>query len=90
MTKVRTRRLWLHIKYDAPGASRKKVLDTLLRSTQNGTYTYPRKWRVALGWSNSANGALRWGEFTREMKASAQSSDGFDKAVIQYLRNQEP
>lgn len=89
MTKVRVRRLWLAIKYDAPGASRKKVIDTLLRSTKNGTYEYPRRWRVALGWSNNENGDLKWGEFTSEMKASAESSEGFDKTVIMFLEGKK-
>lgn len=83
-----SRRLWLKVKFDAPGASDELVLQTLLQSIKNGTYEYPRGWRVALGWSNKENGALKWGEWTKEMAASAQSSEGFQYAVQYYLENQ--
>jgi len=85
--KNRTRQLWLQIKFDAPGASRREVLKTLLSSVHRGDYIYPKRWRVALGWSNKENGELRWGEFTTEMKNSRNSSPGFDMTVIQYLEN---
>jgi hypothetical protein len=83
--KNRVRRLWLKVKFDAPGATRKTVIDKLLKSIRNGDYEYPQHWRVALGWSNKENGALKWGEWTKEMTASAQSSEGFDFAVEKYL-----
>lgn len=86
--KSNSRRLWLKVKFDAPGASDELVLRTLLQSIKNGTYDYPRGWRVALGWSNKENGALKWGEWTKEMTASAQSSEGFAFAVQSYLEGQ--
>jgi hypothetical protein len=84
----KTRRLWLKIKYDAPGASPKQVVRELIKSIDNGDYEYPARWRVALLWSNKENGALRSGEWTKEMTASAQSSEGFEYAVRAYLENQ--
>ena len=87
MGRNRTRQLWLQIKFDAPGVSRREVIKTLLQSVHRGDYNYPQKWRVALGWSNRENDMLRWGEFTQEMKASRESSPGFDMTVIQYLEN---
>lgn len=87
MTKVRTRRLWLQIKF-SKGLDRKTVIRALITSIQRGDYIYPETWRVALGWSNKVNGDLKWGEFTAEMNASAQSSTGFDRAVLAYLDSQ--
>jgi len=83
----KTRRLWLKVKFDAP-VGIVQVLETLIKSIDRGDYIYPSNWRVALGWSNKENGALRWGEWTKEMTASAQSSEGFEFAVRDYLENQ--
>lgn len=86
--KNNSRRLWLQIKVKAPGTSRRNAVVTLIRSIHKGDYRYPSNWRVALGWSNKENGALKWGEFTSEMRKSASSSSGFDIAVEAYLENQ--
>lgn len=83
----RFRRLWLEIKYHAPGATRTEVVQTLIRSIRNGTYDYPRNWLVGIYWSNQEFGDFRSGEFQREMKASARSSSGWDEAVLDYLRH---
>jgi hypothetical protein len=83
----KTRRLWLKVKFDAPGVSDRKVIETLLASIDRGDYEYPRGWRVALLWSNKENGTMRVGEWTKEMRASAQSSEGFQFAVRDYLEN---
>lgn len=84
----KTRRLWLKVKYDAGSASKELVLRTLLHSIDKGDYIYPQAWRVALGWSNKENGQLKWGEWTKEMTASAESSEGFEYAVQSYLESQ--
>lgn len=84
----KTRPLWLKIKFDAPHTTGKTVIKKLLESIERGDYRYPREWRVAIGWSNKENGALKWGEFRNEMLASRQSSPGFDIAVSAYLENQ--
>lgn len=86
--KNNSRRLWLKVKFDAGTTPPKQVLHALLKSIDRGDYEYPKKWRVALGWSNKENGALKWGEWTKEMTASAQSSEGFQFAVRDYLENQ--
>lgn len=83
----RFRRLWLEVKFHAPGASRKEVVETLIRSVRNGTYDYPRNWLVGIYWSNQETGNFRSGEFQREMRNSRQSSSGWDEAVLSYLRN---
>ena len=89
MPRRKSRRLWLQVKFNNVGsASRYDVLTTLLRSIEAGDYVYSRGWRVALGWSNKENGELKWGEWTKEMRRSAQSSEGFDFAVADYLESQ--
>lgn len=84
------RKLWLQVFFDAPGATREQVIETLIRSIEKGDYVYPENWRVAIFWRNKEEAKMRRGEFTREMNQSAQSSDGFDLAVIRYLRNVKP
>lgn len=85
--KEKTRRLWLEIKVYAPGASKAEVRRTLIESIRNGSYSYPKTWKVGLLWRNSLRAPMRSGEFTREMKNSADSSSGFDQAVLDYLRS---
>jgi hypothetical protein len=84
----RIRRLWLQIKFSAPNTYRDDVKNTLIRSIVKGDYQYPKRWRVAIGWSNKSEGEMKWGEFTQEMKNSRESSPGFDAAVLSYLENQ--
>lgn len=81
----KTRRLWLHVKAFAPGVPKSQVINTLIESIEHGNYKYPRTWKVGIGWRNSQYGPMRWGEFTKEMKKSRQSSPGFDEAVLDYL-----
>lgn len=88
MAKVRTRKLWLKVFFDVPeNVPRKKIIDTLIRSIHRGDYRYPRSWTVVVEWRNSATAEMRKGEWTSEMTASAQSSNGFDKAMIHYLED---
>jgi hypothetical protein len=82
----KSRRLWLQIKYDAPGVSPQKVARTLIKSIERGDYEYPADWHVVISWRNKLFADMKTpGEFTAEMKASAKSSSGWDSAVIRYL-----
>jgi hypothetical protein len=81
----RFRRLWLQIKIHAPGVARDEAIRTLIRSVKNGTYDYPKNWLVGIYWSNTERGDFRSGEFQREMRASRESSSGWDDAVLTYL-----
>jgi hypothetical protein len=86
MTKVRTRKLWLNIRFDIPKTvPRERIVRTLVRSIERGDYKIPREWRVVIEWRNKEEVEMRRGEWTSEMKRSAQSSPGFDTAVTQYL-----
>jgi hypothetical protein len=89
VAKNKPRYLRLGLKTSVPaGVSDRKIIKTLLDSIRRGDYTYPEGWRVAIGWSNHKDKELRWGEWTKEMKQSAQSSPGFDISVAAYLENQ--
>jgi len=81
----KSRRLWLEIKYHAPGATKSEVVQTLISSIKRGDYSYPRNWLVGIYWSNSETADFRSGEFGKEMRASRQSSPGWDYAVLNYL-----
>lgn len=77
----------MQIKYKVPkGVSPERVGRTLLESIENGDYEYPKRWHVVILWKNSLFGKVKSGEFTEEMEESAQSSRGWDSAVISYLK----
>jgi hypothetical protein len=80
-----SRRLWLQIKAYAPNTSPAEVKRVLIQSIKDGTYSYPKNWKVGIWWRNSFFAPMRKGEFTREMRNSAESSVGWDIAVIDYL-----
>lgn len=80
------RRLWLHLKAKAKDVTRKHLLTTLIESIERGDYHYPSDWYVQIQWRNRENARDRIGEFESEMSLSKRSSDGFDKAVLLYLR----
>lgn len=89
MAKVRVRRLWLNVIVDpesvSPKYSKRDVLKILRRSITRGDYELPRGWRVVLEWRNKADQKMRAGEWTTELERSAESSDGFDQTVLDYL-----
>lgn len=83
----KTRQLWLQVKAYAPGVSGAEVKRVLIASIRNGSYSYPKEWKVGLFWRNKFNAPMRSGEFKREMQKSAEASQGFDSAVLNYLRS---
>lgn len=87
--RFRKRRLWLRIIFRVPsGVSMHKVARTLIDAIEEGDYKYPKSWKVYISWKNSAYKEMKTpGEFTKEMKASAKSSRGWDEAVLAYLRS---
>lgn len=84
--KEKTRKLWLEIKAYAPGVPKDEIKRTLIASIRNGSYEYPDGWKVGIFWRNKASAPMRSGEFTEEMSNSAESSSGFDQAVLSYLQ----
>jgi hypothetical protein len=68
--------------------TQEKIVRTLIRSIHRGDYKLPRGWRVVLEWRNKADAGMKRGEWQSELEASAESSDGFDKAVLSYLEGQ--
>jgi hypothetical protein len=86
MTKVRVRRLWLNVRYKVPSdVSEERIIRTMIRSIKRKDYRLPKGWRAVIEWRNSKNAPMRRGEWQAELKASAESSSGFEFAVIEYL-----
>lgn len=88
--KVRTRRLWLSVRFSVPdkSISRQRIIDTLISSVRRGDYEIPSSWRVAILWRNRPDVKPNIGEWTEELNNSAHGpsgSSGFDKAVLAYL-----
>jgi hypothetical protein len=83
------RKLWIQIHMKVPTyASHARVLRTLRRSIERGDYKIPSTWRVYISWKNKEDAEWKRGPWTREMRQSANSSDGWDYAVLKYLRSQ--
>jgi len=84
--KERTRRLWLNVKQKGVKVTRRKFILRLIQSIEDGTYRLPKNWHVTLFWRNKEEAPMRSGSWQEEMEASAESSPGWDIAVLTYLR----
>jgi hypothetical protein len=89
MAQVRVRRLWLNVRFDVPkDIPRHRIIRTMIRSIRRGDYRLPSGWRVVIEWRNKKTESMRRGEWRTELERSAESSPGFDLAVIDYLERQ--
>lgn len=85
--KRKPRRLWLNVKAkNVKGVSRKGFIEVLIDSINRGDYVLPDGWQVLLEWRNKESGPMRSGPWTEEMLDSSISSDGWDKAVVEWLK----
>lgn len=84
--KEKTRRLWLNVKQTGVKVTRRKFIQRLIKSIEDGTYRLPKNWKVTLLWRNSESGRMRSGEWQEEMQASSESSPGWDFAVTTWLK----
>jgi hypothetical protein len=90
MAKNRKRRLWVGIEVvQVPkGTPRGLILDVLKESINSKKYDLPKGWHINLRWRNSENRPMKTGEWSHELTESAESSDGFNFAVLAYLELQ--
>jgi hypothetical protein len=93
VAKVRVRKLWINVRFKAPQSySRDEVIEELLRSVKRGhrtgDYSLPSGFHAILEWRNKPNVPMRRGPWETELENSAESSEGFDLAVIKYLEGQ--
>lgn len=87
MKKNKPRRLWLNVKAKIPtGVSREDFIRTLMRSIDRTDYTLPSGWKVLLEWRNKESASMRSGPWTEEMLDSSISSEGWDRAVMAWLK----
>lgn len=84
--KEKTRRLWLNVKQKGIRVSRQKFIKRLIKSIEDGTYRLPKKWKVTLLWRNKEDTPMRSGPWQEEMEQSAESSPGWDFAVLSWLK----
>ena len=90
MSKKKPRRLWLNVKAEGVTVSREEFILVLRESIEDGTYKLPRGWKVILEWKNKESAQMRSGPWGKELRKSAQSSDGFDRAVTDWLKRKLP
>jgi len=86
MPRHKPRRLWLNVKAENVTVSKDDFVRVLMESIKDGTYQLPRGWKVTIEWRNKENARMKSGPWTREMKKSAKSSDGWDRAVTDWLK----
>lgn len=86
MSKKKIRKLWLNIKATGVTVGKQEFVTALMESIKDETYILPKGWKVILEWRNKEKSPMRSGPWTKEMSKSAQSSDGFDKAVTSWLK----
>ena len=80
------RPLWLNVRVEnVKGVSRREILETLRDGIADGSYSFPKRWKVTLQWKNKKDAALKSGPWKQELKKSRRPSDGFDKAVSTWL-----
>jgi len=84
--KEKTRRLWLNVKQKGVKITRRKFIQRLLQSINDGTYRLPKKWKITLLWKNNEDARWRSGPWQEEMEASAENSPGWDFAVETWLK----
>jgi hypothetical protein len=84
--KNKTRRLWLNVKAENVTVSKQEFVRALLESIKDGSYELPAGWNVTLEWRNKEDAPMKSGPWAQELEKSAASSDGFDKAVTDWLK----
>jgi hypothetical protein len=87
----KTRRLWIGLEIvEVPkGTPRGLILDVLRESIRSGKLDLPNGWKINLRWRNSEQAKMKIGTWQDELEASADSSEGFNMAVLDYLDGQK-
>ena len=73
------------IKQSSQKRTKSDIKAALIASIAGGGYQLPPWLKARIQWRNKEAAPMREGEWTEEMMASAQSSPGFDLAVMSYL-----
>lgn len=87
--KNKPRRLWLNVKASGVKVPVKQFIRTLRESIENETYKLPKGWNVWIEWRNREGVKPKAGEWKEELEESAEESDGFNKAVLDWLERKE-
>lgn len=84
------RRLWIGLEIVSvpKGTTRGLILDVLRESIMSKQYDLPEGWQINLRWKNSERAEMKIGEWSEELADSADSSEGFNYAVLSYLERQ--
>lgn len=82
------RKLRLQIRGLAPGATPEEFWGVLRQSIRRGDYELPDGWDVRIRWRNRTDKPMKSDEFSNAMQESADSSRGWDGAVVAYINRQ--
>jgi hypothetical protein len=85
--KKKKRKLWIAVRVNhvPHGTTVKKVLGELRRSLRSESYTLPNNFDIELLWKNKKSAEWKHGAWPIEMRASAKSGTGWNKAVGLWL-----
>ena len=87
--KKKGRQLWTKIRARIPGGiDRAAFWGTLRASINRGDYELPDDWDVTIQWRNRDDAPMRSADFSIAMQESAESSRGWDKAILSYVNRQ--
>jgi hypothetical protein len=80
------RKLWRRIVARVPkGTDRAEFWGTLRAAIKDGSYDVPEEWHVTIEWRNKEHAAMKSDDFASAMRESAESSRGWDGAILDYV-----
>lgn len=89
MSKRKPRRLWTKIKGSVPpGTTAAEFWGMLRKTVRSEEYDLPDGWDVTIEWKNKEDADFKSGDFTEAMQESAESSRGWDLAILHYINGQ--
>lgn len=89
MPKRKRRKLWTKIKGTVPpGTTAAEFWGTLRKVVRSQEYELPDAWNVTVEWKNKLDADFKSADFTEAMIESAESSRGWDLAILHYINGQ--
>lgn len=89
MSKRKPRKLWTKIRGTVPpGTTAAEFWGTLRKVVRSGEYELPDGWDVTIEWKNREDRPYKSADFETAMTESAESSRGWDKAILHHIRKE--
>jgi len=87
--KRKPRKLWTKIRGTVPpGTGSAEFWGVLRKAVREKEYQLPDDWDVSIEWKNKEQADFKSGGFIEAMQESAESSRGWDRAILGYINRQ--